>query len=75
MHLELEAPVLAIEERLTSDEAKSLSERLSLLCKLQYEALQKASYNRMSQAERDAYDVRRIRIAGLCGRLSKPPLD
>jgi hypothetical protein len=52
-----------------------MSEGLSLLCKLQYEALQKASYSRQSQAERDAYDVRRIRIAGLCGPLGKPPLD
>jgi hypothetical protein len=48
-----------------------LSEELSTLSRQQYEALQKAPYMRMSEAARDAYDSRRIRIGELCGLLTK----
>jgi hypothetical protein len=56
---------LKSEEGLEPDEAMRLSAELSLLSGQQYEALQKASYPRMSDAERNAYDRRRVRIGEL----------
>jgi hypothetical protein len=47
-------------------QAKTLAVGLSLLTKLQYEALQRSSYLRMSQSEAEAYDERRIRIGQIC---------
>jgi hypothetical protein len=62
---------LKTEEDLESDEAMRLSAELSLLSGQQYEALQRASYHRMSDPERDAYDRRRVRIGELCSFLGK----
>lgn len=56
---------------ITAKEAKDLAEELSRLTHAQYEALQKASYLRMSPDEAAEYDQRRIRIGELCGVLGK----
>jgi hypothetical protein len=52
-------------EELTDAEAKILSAELSQLTQLQYEALLKSPYIRMSKKEADAYDARRGRIADI----------
>ena len=67
--------MLVTEEYPTTERAKDLSLELSLLSRQQYEALQKAPYRRMSRAEREVYDRRRLRIAELCGLLGKPGSD
>lgn len=48
-----------------------LAEELSRLSQQQYEALQRASYFRMSHEAAAEYDKRRLRIGELCGRLAK----
>jgi hypothetical protein len=55
----------------SADEAKRLAAEVSLLSEMQYEALLKSSYARMSIAEREAYDRRRQRIAKLSRSLTK----
>ena len=65
------------QQRLETDEDSSLDEtrkmeaELSILTEQQYEALQKASYLRMSEAEREAIDQRRVRIGELAEWLAK----
>jgi hypothetical protein len=56
-------------EQLSEAEAQVLSEELSRLTRLQYEALQKSSYINMTKKDADAYDERRLRIAGICEML------
>jgi hypothetical protein len=48
-------------EKLSELDAQVLSEELSRLTRLQYEALQKSSYINMPKQEADAYDERRCR--------------
>jgi hypothetical protein len=43
-----------------------MSAEHAALAKQQYEALQKSPYVKMTQAEADAYDKRRLRIGELC---------
>lgn len=52
------------------DNIRALSSELEELTKHQYEALQKSSYIKMSQAESVAYDARRVRIAEVCKLLA-----
>ena len=52
-------------------ELDQISARLSVLHRLQYKALQKSSYIRMSKKEADEYDRRRMRIGQLCALLAK----
>lgn len=52
-------------------ESESMSAELSVLYMLQYEALQKSSYLRMSEKEAEVYDRRRMRISDLCDRLGQ----
>jgi hypothetical protein len=53
------------------DEAEKLSAELATLYKQQYEALQKASYLKMSPKQAAAYDRRRLRIGRICELLAK----
>lgn len=53
------------------DETREIEAELSILTERQYEALQKASYLRMSEAEREAIDQRRVRIGELAVWLAK----
>jgi hypothetical protein len=46
---------------------------LSILNNLQYDSLQRESYERMSPAAQDSYDRRRKRIAKICGLLENIP--
>jgi hypothetical protein len=46
---------------------------LSTLNNLQYDSLQRESYERMSPAAQDSYDWRRKRIAKICGLLENIP--
>jgi hypothetical protein len=62
---------MARTEKPSADEAKSLTIEHAALVKLQYEALQREPYIRMSQDEADAYDERRLRIEEICLRLAK----
>lgn len=55
--------------KLTDAHEKLLSEELSRLTRLQYEALLRSAYPWMSTQEADAYDERRWRIAGICDLL------
>ena len=48
-----------------------MSAELRVLYRLQYEALQKSSYLRMSEKEAEVYDRRRVRIGELCDKLTK----
>jgi hypothetical protein len=48
-----------------------MSAELRVLYRLQYEALQKSSYLRMSEKEAEVYDRRRVRIGELCENLAK----
>lgn len=52
-------------------ESESMSAELSVLYMLQYEAVQKSSYLRMSEKEAEVYDRRRMRISDLCDRLGQ----
>jgi hypothetical protein len=52
-------------------ESESMSAELGVLYMLQYEALQKSSYLRMSEKEAEVYDRRRIRIGDLCDKLAE----
>jgi hypothetical protein len=52
-------------EDVSLEEAKQIAAELSTLAKAQREALQKAPYARMSNAEREAYDRRRAHIGQL----------
>jgi hypothetical protein len=58
-----------------SVEYQKLAEELSLLSKLQSQALQASAYIMMGAEEAREYDARRIRIGELCERLGKfkPP--
>jgi hypothetical protein len=64
-------PTAVDEQHSFTDDAKRLAAEVSLLSEMQYEALLKSSYARMSKAEREAYDRRRERIAQLCGLVTK----
>ena len=55
----------------STTESESMSAELSVLCMLQYEALQKSPYLRMSEKEAEVYDRRRMRISDLCDRLGQ----
>ena len=59
-----------IEDRLEVD-LLALSKELATLARQQYEALQKLPYPKMSSADAEAYDQRRLRIAELSKRLSQ----
>lgn len=56
-------------EKLSDAQAKALSEELSRLTRLQYEAFQQSSYINMPKKAADAYDERRMRIAEVCEML------
>jgi phosphoribosylformylglycinamidine (FGAM) synthase PurS component len=58
-----------VREKLSEAQAKTLSEELSRLTRLQYEALQQWSYIKMPKEEADGYDERRTRIAEICEML------
>jgi hypothetical protein len=58
-------------EGFSLDEAKRIAAELCLLATAQQEALQKAPYARMSNAERESYDRRRAHIAQLTQFLVK----
>ena len=60
----------SIKDNSTTD-SESMSAELSVLYMLQYEALQKSSYLRMSEKEAEVYDRRRVRIGELCDKLDK----
>jgi hypothetical protein len=55
----------------SGEAAKDLAKELSELSKLQYEALQKSSYLRMSSEEASVYDTRRVRISEICSALAE----
>jgi hypothetical protein len=62
---------MQVREKLSESQIRTLADELSMLTRLQYEALQRSSYLRMSQSEADLYDERRVRIAELCELLAK----
>jgi hypothetical protein len=62
-------PDLTFPEKLSEAQAQTLSEELSRLTRLQYEAVVMSPYNGMSTEDADAYDERRWRIAGVCEML------
>jgi hypothetical protein len=61
-----------LREKLSEAQAQTLSEELTRLTRLQYEALLKSPYTRMSTEEAKAYDERRLHIAGICDMLRPP---
>ena len=52
-----------------------MEKELAVLTRLQYEALQRSSYLRMSQSEAEEYDKRRLTIGELCELLAKYKSD
>lgn len=54
-----------------TNERRDLERELSKLSRQQNVALQTASYEKMSKAEAEEYDERRIRIAEICALLSR----
>jgi hypothetical protein len=60
---------------LSKDQARSMEKELAVLTRLQYEALQRSSYLRMSQSEAEEYDKRRLTIGELCELLAKYKSD
>jgi|HubBroStandDraft_4_1064222.scaffolds.fasta_scaffold522488_1 hypothetical protein len=67
----ISTPSLDTNDHHAADEAKRISAELLAMSKMQYEALQKASYLRMPHWEREVYDRRRARIGDLCAQLAK----
>ena len=63
---------LTFREKLSEAQTQILSEELSRLTRLQYEALVMSPYNHMSTEDANAYDERRWRIAGICEMLRPP---
>ena len=61
---------MKIIEKPSEGEICSMSAEHAALAKQQYEALQKSPYVKMTQAEADAYDKRRLRIGELCELLA-----
>lgn len=64
-----------IHDCLSPDEAGEFAAELTTLSRMQYEALQKASYLRMSEFQREAYDRRRLRIGELRALLMRLQAD
>lgn len=58
-------------DEVSHTQAKLLADELSTLSKQQSLALQGSSYGKMSKADAERYDRRRIRIGELCGLLSQ----
>ena len=56
---------------LREEAARDLAKELSKLSRLQYEALQKSFYLRMTSQGASEYDTRRVRISEICSALAE----
>ena len=62
---------MAVDNKLSAEQANKLSDELTALSKQQSEALLSSAYIRMSLEEAKEYDKRRIRIGEICELLAK----